>query len=223
MIVNGQEVWYREKGRGVPILILAGWGGPTDNYLPLQDKLVNRGYRVFLPDLPGLPGKTPSRFVPLDEWGNWIEEFEKVAIGEQFVILSHSLSARIALQYLSKPYSQCRTVILLSPWLVSSSFQGSFWRAIAKAIRVFCPIVYRDMRWVKDEKAWATALDLITVAKEPPGVPCLILWGKRDPVRFLFTGWRKIHCETRQYNWDHSPQIRAIDDLAAVVDEFIKG
>jgi len=220
--VNGQEVWYQEEGTGIPILILVGWGGPTDKYFPIQDKLVSKGYRVFLPDLPGLPGKTSSTFIPLDEWSNWIEEFGKVVIGEQFVIISHSLSAQICLQYVLKEHSKCRSGILFSPWLVSSSYQEIFWRFAAKIVRFFCPIVYQDMKWVRDEKAWATALALISVAKEQPRVPCLILWGRRDLVKYLFTGWRKIHCETEQYNWDHSPQIRATEELAVVIDEFIR-
>ena len=222
VIVNGQEVWYREEGIGIPILILVGWGSPTDDYFSLQDKLANKGYRVFLPDLPGLPGKTSPRFIPLDEWSNWVAEFGKVAIGEQFVIVSHSLSAQITLQYVSKEHSECRSAILFNPWLVSSSFQQTLWRAVAKIARFFCPIVYQNMKWVKDEKAWATALDLISVIKEQPKVPCLILWGKRDLAKYLFTGWSKIHCETKQYNWDHSPQIRATEELAVVIDEFIR-
>jgi hypothetical protein len=28
VMVKNQEVWYREEGTGIPILILAGWGGP---------------------------------------------------------------------------------------------------------------------------------------------------------------------------------------------------
>jgi len=220
--VNGQEVWYREEGTGFPILILVGWGGSTDQYFAIQDKLANKGYRVFLPDLPGLLGKTSPTFVPLDEWSNWIEEFGKAAIGEQFVIVSHCLSAQISLQYLTKEHSKCRSGILLSPWLVSSSRQENIWRYSAKIIRFLSPIVYRDMKWVKDDKAWATALDLISVATEQPRVPCLILWGKRDVAQYLFTGWRKIHCEIEQYNWDHSPQIRATEELAATIDEFVR-
>jgi pimeloyl-ACP methyl ester carboxylesterase len=220
--VNGQEVWYREEGTGIPILILVGWGGPTNKYFAIQDKLVNKGYRVFLPDLPGLPGKTSSMFIPLDQWSDWIEDFGNAAIGEQFVVISHSLSARIALQYLSKGHSKCRGGIFFSPWLVSSSYEEIFWRFVAKLIHFFCPIVYQDMKWVRDEKAWATALDLISVAREQPRVPCLILLGKRDPAKYLFTGWKKIHCETKQYNWDHGPQIRATEELAVVIDEFIR-
>jgi len=222
VIVNGQEVWYREEGTGIPILILVGWGGPTDNYFSLQDKLANKGYRVFLPDLPGLPGKTSPRFIPLDEWSNWVEEFGKAAIGEQFVIVSHSLSAQITLQYVSKEYSKCCSAILVSPWLASSSFQQTLWQAVAKIVRFFCPIVYQDMKWVKDEKAWATALDLISVAKEQPKVSCLILWGKRDLAKYLFTGWSKINGEVKQGNWNHSPQIRATGELAVIIDEFIR-
>ncbi len=146
----------------------------------------------------------------------------EAAIGEQFVIISHSLSAQISLQYVSKEHSKCRSGILFSPWLVSSSYQEIFWRFAAKTIRFFCPIIYQDMKWVKDEKAWATALDLISVDREQPRVPCLILWGKRDLVKYLFTGWEKIHCETKHYDWDHSPQIRATEELAAVIDEFIR-
>ena len=220
--VNGQEVWYREEGIGIPILVLVGWGGPTDNYFSIQDELVNKGYRVLLPDLPGLPGKTRSIFIRLDEWSNWVGEFGKAAIGEQFFIVSHSLSAQITLQYISKEHSKCSSAILFSPWLVSSSFQETLWRAVAKIVGIFCPIMYQDMKWVRDEKAWATALDLISVAKEQPRVPCLILWGKRDLARYLFTGWSEIRCETKQYSWDHSPQIRATEELAAVIDEFIR-
>jgi len=220
--VSGQEVWYREEGAGIPILILTGWGGPADPYFPIQAKLANKGYRVFLPDLPGLPGKTPSRFIPLDEWSDWVEEFGNAVIGEPFVLISHCLSAPIALQYLSKEDAKSRVGIFLGPWFVSSSNQESFWRSVARIVRYFCPIVFEDMKWVRDEQAWATAVNLISVAKEQPRVPCLILWGTKDLARCLFTGWREVNCETEQYNWDHSPQMRATEELAAVIDEFIR-
>ncbi len=220
--VNGEDVWYQEKGTGVPILILVGWGGSTKPYFPLKDRLVEEGYRVFLPDLPGLPGKTSPRFISLDEWNNWIEEFWKATIGEQFIIISHSLSGQIALQYLSKEHSNCYGGIFLSPWFVSSPGQEVFWRFVAKITRYFSPLVYQDMNWVKNEETWLTVLDLVSVAKEEPRMSCLILWGKRDPVKYLFTGWKKINCEVEEHEWDHSPQIRATEELAIAIDKFIK-
>ncbi len=218
--INEQQVWYQEQGEGIPVLVLVGWGGPTDKYFPIQDKLVDRGYRVFLPDLPGLPGKTSSTFIPLSGWSGWIEEFGRIAIRERFFVISHSLSAHIALQYLSKKNSKCRSAIFMSPWLVSSYCQEKLWRFVAKIVRFLCPFIYQDMKWVKDNKAWKTALNLISVASEQPEVPCLILWGRRDLAKLLLTGWRKIRCDVKQFNWDHSPQIRATNELAVVIDGF---
>jgi pimeloyl-ACP methyl ester carboxylesterase len=221
VVVSGGEVWYLEEGNGIPVLFLSGWGGSTEKYYSIQNKLASRGYRVFLPDLPGLPGKTSSKIIHLPEWSDWIEEFSRAAIREQFFLVSHSLSAQIALQYASKDDSRCLGVVLLGPWLVPSHRQQVFWRSVAHSVRFLCPIIYPDMKWVKDKKSWTNAIYLISETATIPKVPCLIIWGKRDPARILLTGWEKIHCMTKQFNWDHSPQIRATTELAHEIDEFI--
>ena len=218
---NGQLVWYREEGTGIPILILAGWGGSTDSYFSIQDILAKQGYDVFLPDLPGLPGKTPSAFIPLDGWSNWIQAFREAAIDEKFFIVAHSLSGQIALRYASREYTECLGVIFTNPWFLSNSYQGIVYRLFAQGIRFLCPLVYPQMKWVRNGKTWATAVDLLSTVNEQPRVPCMILLGKKDPATYLFTGWQKVRCETKQYNWDHSPEIRAPDQLATAIDEFI--
>lgn len=222
VVSNGQLVWYREEGTGIPILILAGWGGSTDSYFSVQDILAKQGYDVFLPDLPGLPGKTPSAFIPLDGWSSWIQSFGEAAIGEKFFIVAHSLSGQIALQYASKEDAQCLGVIFLNPWFLSNSYQEIFYRLGAQGIRFLCPLVYPDMKWVRNGKTWAMAVDLLTTVTEQPKVPCVIFLGKKDPATYLFTGWQKVHCGTKQYNWDHSPQITTPDQLANAIDEFIR-
>jgi pimeloyl-ACP methyl ester carboxylesterase len=219
--VGGQEVWYREEGQGIPLLFLSGWGGTTEKYYSIQDQLASRGYRVFLLDLPGLPGKTRSKTIHLSEWSDWIHEFGRTAIREDFFIVAHSLSAQIALEYASEDDSKCLGAVFLSPWLASSRGQQAFWRSVAHCVRFLCPVIYPDMKWVKDSKAWMTALFLIAKTSKTPKAPCLILWGKKDPARTLLSGWRKIHCTVKQLNWDHSPQIRATTELAHEIDEFI--
>lgn len=222
VIAGGQEVWYREEGEGIPILFIVGWGGSTAQYFSIQNKLAAKGYHVFLPDLPGLPGKTSAALIHLSEWSDWVDEFSRAAIREQFFIVSHSLSAQIALQYASKDNSRCRGVIFLNPWFVSSSCQQLFWRFVARSVRFLCPVIFPDMKWVRDKKAWTTAMELVSTTSKSPKVPCLVLWGRRDPARILLTGWRKIACIKKLFNWDHSPQIRASAELTLVVDEFIK-
>jgi pimeloyl-ACP methyl ester carboxylesterase len=222
VIVNGQQVWYREIGSGIPVLILAGWGGPTDKYVPFQSKLAAKDYKVILPDLPGLPGKTSSVFMDVSAWSQWILDFSRTVNLGSFFMLSHSLSTRIALEYLSGENISCRSAILLGPWIISSSTQGVLWRSFARVLRFLSPLIFPDMKWVKDANAWKTALALLSAVRIQPTITCLILWGKRDPARILLSGWRKIRCQARQYDWDHSPQIRDTDQLVVVVDEFFR-
>ena len=220
--LGGRQVWCRITGSGTPILILQGWGGPTDAYFLLQDTLAASGYAVALPDLPGLPGKTESVFMPLDSWGDWIDELAAVTIERPFVLVAHSLSARIALQYLAKHGSYCLRCILVDPWLVSSSFQSVSYRLVARIVRRLCPLMYPEMKWVLDGRAWASALNLFAAVKDRPTIPCLVLFGKRDVARVLFKGWKLIKCESGQYDWGHSPQVTAVSQLAVIIDEFVR-
>jgi pimeloyl-ACP methyl ester carboxylesterase len=222
VIIAGHRVWFRTRGTGIPLLMLAGWGASTERYFPLQDKLSGMGYKVVLPDLPGLPGRTASVRMGLQEWTDWIQELVTATIGEPFVLVSHSLSSRIAMQYISVRHPDCRGCIFISPWLVSSSCGALLWRWIAEMVRLLCPLVYQDMSWVKDDKAWATAIGLISAIRDASVIPCLVLWGRRDLARRLFGGWKGLHCEGRQPNWDHSPQVRATDELAAAIDTFAR-
>lgn len=220
--VGGRNVWCRIAGTGPSILILPGWGGPTENYFPLQDKLAANGYSVILPDLPGLPGKTDSLVMPLDGWSDWIDELAVAAAARPVVLVSHSLSARIALQYMAKHGSHCRCSVIVDPWVVSSSLQAFLCRSVARVVRFLCPVVYPDMRWVKDSQAWANALRLFAAVRHKTTVPCLVLSGRRDVARLLFTGYRRIGCDARQYDWGHSPQVTAVSQLASIIDELIR-
>src|SRR5208283_1695923 len=155
------------------------------------DILAKQGYNVFLPDLPGLPGKTPSTYIPLGRWNSWIQAFGDAAIGKKFFMVAHSLSGQIALQYASKEDTQCLGIIFLNPWFLSNYCQTIFYRLVAQGIRFLCPLLYPDMKWVRDGKTWATAVDLLSTVTEQPKVPCIIFLGNKDPATYLFTGWGK--------------------------------
>jgi len=79
------------------------------------------------------------------------------------------------------------------------------------------------MRWVFDGNVWKTAVQLISAVRRRPTVPCLTVHGIRDPALWLFGGWKRVGCETRKCDWGHSPQVTATAELAAIIDEFIRG
>jgi pimeloyl-ACP methyl ester carboxylesterase len=221
--LEGHRVSFRTAGSGFPVLLLPGWGGPTDKYEALQEKLAALGYRTVVPDLPGLPGNTEPSFMLLDRWGHWVDSLARVSLSAPFILVSHSFSAMVAVQYLSKGCPDCLGAIFVAPWLFSSRLQAAFWRLIARLTRYLAPVVYPDMRWLKDRMAWRTTLQLFARQRPQSDLPCLVLWGRKDWPRYLFTGWKRLACETRVYGWGHSPQIVNTGELADVIDGFIRG
>lgn len=224
VLVDNEEVCYREVGNGFPILILPGWGEKDNTaFFSLQGKLAERGYRVILLDFPGF-GRSPDKFIPSDKWGEWLEKFIEVCGFQEFVMISHSGGGWIALQYLKEEHSLCRGGILLSPGLMLP-WQTFFWQSIRKALRIFSPFIFPGMKWVKNKETWATAQSFLT---PPPQdlevkVPCVIWLGRRDPLRFLIGGWRRIRgCNIETFNWDHSPQIRDVAKLAKNINITIR-
>jgi len=221
--VGGRAVWCKTIGTGTPLLFLPGWGGPTDKYNAILRELAGKGYRVALPDLPGLPGKTCSGHMVLRQWGRWVEALRGAAFsGKPFVLVSHSLSARIALEYLTTNSPGPFCSVFIGPWLISSRANAILSRLLAGMLRFLSPLIYPDMKWVLDRNAWKTAMGLFAAAEGRTDVPCLVVFGERDPAKRLFGGWKRIGCEKRIFTWGHSPQVTATVDLAAIIDEFAR-
>ena len=223
VFVDGEKVYYREKGSGISILILAGWGGLVSSYNDIQDKLVEKHYRVILPDLPGLLGKTEPKKINLSEWKLWLCIFIDQVIGNnKFIIFSHSLGARIATEYLAKNDNRCIGAIFLTPGLIASYWGFFWWRLAGRIIPIMLRFLPPEMRWIKDKQARKTARQLISINKYQPKVPCFVIIGSEDPIRHFLHGWKELGCRHKQKKWGHSPQINNTKELADEVDNFIQ-
>lgn len=56
---NTSRIYYEEQGRGVPVLVLPGFGGSITEFAPLRDALAPH-YRVIAADLPGSGRSEPQ-------------------------------------------------------------------------------------------------------------------------------------------------------------------
>jgi pimeloyl-ACP methyl ester carboxylesterase len=56
---NTNRIYYEEQGRGVPVLVLPGFGGSITEFAPLRDALAPH-YRVIAADLPGSGRSEPQ-------------------------------------------------------------------------------------------------------------------------------------------------------------------
>ncbi|MFH1401572.1 MAG: alpha/beta fold hydrolase [Parcubacteria group bacterium] len=206
-------------------MILPGWGGPADDYIPLQIKLASRGYRVILPDFPGF-GDSPVKYIRPEEWGKWIEDLAVASIGQrEFIIFSHSGGGWIAFKYLKENRSNfCKGVVFLSPGLFFP-WQSFFWKIIRIPFCFFAPFIFPKMKWVRNKKMMATAQAFLIPPEKHTQIKaaCTVFLSGRDPIKNLSSGWKRISgCKIKKFDWDHSPQLRATNELVDAIDDFIK-
>lgn len=98
MVVSGQLVNYEVLGQGKQnLLILHGWGGSFQEWMPVAEQLKNR-YKIWLLDFPGF-GSSPR---PEGDWGvyeyaNLVKEFLTKLEVKDPIVMGHSFGGRIAI------------------------------------------------------------------------------------------------------------------------------
>ena len=103
VIVNGNRIHCLQKGNGKKyILFLHGWGGSSESFLPIVQRLEGR-YRMVLVDFPPFgQSETPNRPMMLQDYVEILEKIIEVMQLEDFAIVAHSFGARVALKYCAK-------------------------------------------------------------------------------------------------------------------------
>lgn len=97
LTVDGMDIFYKKAGRGPKVLLLHGWGGCADSFLPVFNYLSSR-FEVYALDFPGF-GKTAP---PAEPWG--VEDYMRVTyefiklLGiEKTHIIAHSFGGRVTI------------------------------------------------------------------------------------------------------------------------------
>jgi pimeloyl-ACP methyl ester carboxylesterase len=115
---SGKKLWYEEKGRGMPIVLLHGWLGSSWDFSNQIDYF-SKAYRVFAFDHKG-HGKSDrpqDATYTLPEFAEELDQALDKLIGkEKFVLIGHSMGGFISLIYAITPNFQKRLkgLILMS-------------------------------------------------------------------------------------------------------------
>jgi len=93
------ELFYREYGKGKPLIILHGLLGISDNWVGFSRKLSKEGYRILIPDQRN-HGQSPQHpvlnyYALTDDLAEFIE-FHHL---EMPVIIGHSMGGKVAMRY----------------------------------------------------------------------------------------------------------------------------
>lgn len=105
------------------ILILHGWGIGSKTWVQVKDTLESRGFKVYVPDLPGFGESIPpSKPWSIDDYVNWVKQYTdnlqaRGEISEPFFLLGHSFGGSIAVKFMNNFSGMVKGLILVAPKL----------------------------------------------------------------------------------------------------------
>lgn len=111
--IEGLDIHYICEGTGKNILLLHGWGGSTESFLPVFNHL-KKDFKVYALDFPGF-GKSPQ---PQEVWGVYeyaemTKKFiDKMGI-EEIVLIGHSFGGRISIILANKYPDLFKKIVLV--------------------------------------------------------------------------------------------------------------
>ena len=124
------ELFYRQYGKGQPLIILHGLLGISDNWVTFARRISHSGFRCLIPDHRN-HGHSPHHnvlnyYALTDDLGEFISSLQL----EQPILLGHSMGGKVAMRYtLENPDMVKKLVVVdtsLSSWLnccwLSSTF-----------------------------------------------------------------------------------------------------
>ncbi len=96
--IDNLYVSYKVSGTGTPVLILHGWGHNSTHWAEIQKRITEKGFKVYIPDLPGF-GKTQTPEIPwtIERYKEFIKKFIKEINITDYILISHSFGGRISI------------------------------------------------------------------------------------------------------------------------------
>jgi len=204
LLIQNQKNTYEISTKNNPeILFLHGWGGKSENFIPLAEKIKEKTNKEYLiSDLPGFGG---SDFPPASGWSsedyaNWLWDFLQEQKITPEVVYAHSFGGRIVIHFQEKhpkffkkiilsgsagiklPYTKKqKTLFFLSK--ITKKIKNIIPESLQKKIKIHlfgardwaeCPTPLKPtLQKTLEEKDLTEKIKKINV-------PTLLLWGKND-------------------------------------------
>ena len=150
LLLNDQKIVYYEKGKGVPFLILHGWGGSTSpvHNLKFQEILAKKCFRVFIISLPGFGDSSlPTLKSNEDEITESVIKFADKLKLKRFFLYGHCFGGLIAIKIGRLHPSRVKGIVLYatpSPFVVKTLMKVGYlglilFLLIAELSQIFLP------------------------------------------------------------------------------------
>jgi abhydrolase domain-containing protein 6 len=159
LVVDGQRWNYLEAGQGPPVLLLHGFTGSKENWLPVIAALA-REYRVIAPDLPGWGFLDPDD--PRPPYGYLADAARLAAFADSVIpqaryhLVGHSMGGGIAAVHAGQWPQRIERLVLMSA--AGVAYDNAFTRSVLGGEHPFAvddrASLDRFMRLVFDDPPW---------------------------------------------------------------------
>lgn len=215
------------------IVILHGWGSDIKRWLPVKKLLENKGFKVYLPKLPG------DRVRNTADYSDWMSNYTRNL--KQFCLLGHSFGGQIAINFTAQYPNKVVKLILINSAGIRSrlSLKRLIFTPLAKIGKHILTdkmkhVIYRFLKAVDYYQASPVMkLTLKNILSEDQQTnlakisrPTLIIWGSQDKLTPLADG-QLIHNLVRNSQIEVFPDARHglpfthAQTLVSVVKNFI--
>jgi len=97
-----------------PIVILHGWGSTSKKWSPLKKILTNKGFRVFVPSLPGFGKQFISTPMSTQDYANWLAKYLETKKLSKINLVGHSFGGQVAINFTAKHPQKVNKLILIN-------------------------------------------------------------------------------------------------------------
>lgn len=116
VMIGEFNVGYLEEGEGIPIIVLHGWDDGPEKYLEFQKVLSRRGFKVFLPQIPGLDKELISKEIwSAEDYAQWLFEFSEKLEIKNFFLLGHSFGTLLSIAFAALYPEKLLGLIIFAP------------------------------------------------------------------------------------------------------------
>ena len=113
VIIDGLNIEYTEKGEGIPVLLLHGWGSSYDVYGGVISALCDR-CRLVAVNFPGCGGSdTMKEPWTLDDYCDFVLKFMKEVNLDNPIMIGHSHGGRVILKMAAAGHVSPPKIVLL--------------------------------------------------------------------------------------------------------------
>ncbi len=250
IVINEIKVNYKIEGTGEPLVILHGWGGSSNSWLKVIEKL-KKDFKIVCPDLPGFGKSEPPKSIwGLKEYANWLKEFVEKLKLEKFFLLGHSFGGRIAIKFSTfwpekikklilcnsagiKQKKNFKEKIIFSLALLGNAiFSPKILQRFKDKAQNLFYLFIRNLDYAKANKTMKEVMKKVIEEDILPHLPLLkaetlIVWGEKDnilPLDHAFIFREKIpNSEIKILpKTFHSPHLENPEVLAQIISQFLK-